>query len=125
MKIRNRTGCDGSKHDDTRFITSREENIKFKKHNSKGRDTVQNVNNKYCPRRQLWSSNNLLLFVQAAVNTVTNGHFFIPCTIPIALRGRDVTRSDKQTGNSMQSLLLSPQQQCLVVTIQTAKKDKD
>ena len=27
----------------------------------------------------------------------------------IALRGRDVTRSDKQTGNSM--LLLSPQQQ--------------
>ena len=43
----------------------------------------------------------------------------------IALRGRDVTRSDKQTENSMQSLSLSPQQQCLVVTIQTARKDKD
>ena len=42
----------------------------------------------------------------------------------IALRGRDVTRSDIQTGNSIQSLLLSPQQQYLVVTIQTAKKTK-
>ena len=43
----------------------------------------------------------------------------------IALRERDVTRSDKQTGNSLQSLLLSPQQQCLVIIIQTAKKGKD
>ena len=43
----------------------------------------------------------------------------------IALRGRDVKRSDKQIGNSIQSLLHSPQQQCLVVTIQTAKKDQD
>ena len=46
-------------------------------------------------------------------------------TWSVALRERDVTRSDKQTENSMQSLLLYPQQQCLVVTIQTATKDKD